>query len=520
MVIILAFLAVGWSALGTLQADGATSVALGLVPLCIDIYEPDNSAAEASLIMANGASQVHTLHVTGDEDWIAFDAVQGAVYTATTFDLALDTDTVLRLYDVDGATLLAINDDYPGSPEPLASQIVWTAPAAGPYYLMVRDYYSRGDCLGYSIRLAEQTSSQRARSFLPAIRRAVPPTPTATPTATDTPTPKPSPTPTPTPTVTPTPTTGPTPPPVLTIPIPGMDTPNALAVNSVTNRVYITSRDNNKLIVLDGNTQAPVAEVSVGARPFGVAVNLATNRVYVAGFDDGRLSVIDGATNQAVCNLLLGARLSYVGVNAQTNRIYVTSHGLPGVFVVDGATNTVARVVTGAFVAPFGVAVGETLDRVYVGDRDLQQIVTLDGEGNVLASQTIQLQPAGVAPYAMAFNPRTSRLYVMLAAGGSVNRVQIFQATQGGLLLLTTVQVGEGGPNGGGGVAVNTATNRVYVTNSVSNTVSVIDGLTNQLRATIPVGIDPFGVAANPITGLIFAANRTGNTLSSFYDGP
>jgi DNA-binding beta-propeller fold protein YncE len=34
------------------------------------------------------------------------------------------------------------------------------------------------------------------------------------------------------------------------------------------------------------------------------------------------------------------------------------------------------------------------------------------------------------------------------------------------------------------------------------------------------VGIDPFGVAANPVTGLITVGNRAGNTLSLFYDGP
>ncbi len=58
------------------------------------------------------------------------------------------------------------------------------------------------------------------------------------------------------------------------------------------------------------------------------------------------------------------------------------------------------------------------------------------------------------------------------------------------------------------------------MTNSASNTVSVIDGWTNQVRTTIPVGVDPYGVAANPVTGLIYVANRAGSTLSLFYDGP
>lgn len=545
-------------ALGAPRNSAAGPAAARLAPLCIDLYEPDNSAADASLIAADGPAQVHTLHVTGDQDWIAFDAVQGVIYTATTFDLVLDTDTILRLYDVDGGTLLAVNDDYPGSPEPFASQIVWSAPASGRYFLMVRDYYGRGDCLGYSIGVTAQTPNQQVRAHLPAVQRWVPPTPTPTstptatpthtPTPTDTPTPTSTPTATPTPTATSTATNSPTPtitptatntptatpsptvtptatpsatrPPVLTVAVPGMERPSAVTINPQTERVYITSRNTNQLLVLDGATQALLAAIPVGDEPFGVAVNPTTNRVYVAGFGDGRLSVIDGATNGVITELPLAPRLSYVAVDAAANRIYVTSHGLPGVFVIDGADNSVLAVATAEMAAPFGLAVSESLNRVYVGDRDRQLILTLDGAGNLVPGQSIQPQPAGAVPFAMAFNPDTNRLYVMLAVGGAVDRVQVYQATLGGLTLLQTVQVGQGGPDGGGGVAINRGNNRVYVTNSASNTVTVIDGVSNQVLNMVPVGVDPFGIAANAVDGLVYVANRAGSTLSLFYDAP
>lgn len=538
---LLMMLALSWRLPSTVQAA-----------LCIDPFEPDNSAAEASLIASDGVPQSHTLHMTGDQDWIAFDAAPGTVYTATTADLVLDTDTVLRLYDVDGVTLLAANDDYPGAPEPLASQIVWTAPAAGRYFLMVRDYYGRGDCLGYALRVTGQTPSVQVRAYLPGLSRMATATPTATatatptatasatptatptatststpsPTATVTPTPSatpmatPSATPSPTPTMTPTPTASPTPPLVLILPIAGMERPNALAVNPLTNRIYITSRNTDQLIVLDGYSQEPIAALPTGHLPFGVAVNPITDRVYAAGFGDGRLTVIDGATNLVAAELTLGPELTFVGVNSVTNRVYVASHGLPGLFVVDGASDRVLRAANTGPGGPFGLAVNESLDRVYLGDRDRQAILTLDGDGNLLASQTIPTQPAGAAPFALAFSPTTSRLYVMLAAGASVNRVQIYQATAAGLALLTTVQVGQGGPDGGGGLVVNPAINRIYATNSASNTVSVLDGATNRVRTTVPVGVDPYGVAVNPATGLVYVGNRAGSTLSLFYDGP
>jgi YVTN family beta-propeller protein len=59
------------------------------------------------------------------------------------------------------------------------------------------------------------------------------------------------------------------------------------------------------------------------------------------------------------------------------------------------------------------------------------------------------------------------------------------------------------------GVAVNPATNRIYVGNRGDDTVSVIDGETNAVVATIPVWYEPWGVAANPTTNRIYVSSRS-----------
>ena len=57
-------------------------------------------------------------------------------------------------------------------------------------------------------------------------------------------------------------------------------------------------------------------------------------------------------------------------------------------------------------------------------------------------------------------------------------------------------------------MAVNPNTNRIYVTNWDSNNVSVIDGASNTVVATVAVGNHPDGVAVNPNTNLIYVANH------------
>jgi YVTN family beta-propeller protein len=63
------------------------------------------------------------------------------------------------------------------------------------------------------------------------------------------------------------------------------------------------------------------------------------------------------------------------------------------------------------------------------------------------------------------------------------------------------------------GVAVDPASRTVYVANVGDNTVSVIDGATRMVTATIPVG-SPDGVAADPGTHTAYVANVGGNSVS------
>ncbi len=65
------------------------------------------------------------------------------------------------------------------------------------------------------------------------------------------------------------------------------------------------------------------------------------------------------------------------------------------------------------------------------------------------------------------------------------------------------------------GIAMNPAGTRLYVANSASNNVSVIDTGTNTSTATIPVGLVPWGIAVNPSgTGYVYVANIGSNTVS------
>jgi hypothetical protein len=120
------------------EPDDLDNISSGL-DVCIaaaDAYEGDDTFVTATPLPA-GQLQPHNFHAPADPDWFRIEVQEGLVYTLRTTQLGPSSDTYLYLYDGDGTTLLAANDDADGS---LASRLEWMAPADGTYYLLVKHW--------------------------------------------------------------------------------------------------------------------------------------------------------------------------------------------------------------------------------------------------------------------------------------------------------------------------------------------------------------------------------------------
>ena len=90
-----------------------------------------NEASTATLV-DSPISASGDLEFLRDQDWFRFDAVAGFDYVFTTTLNSL-RDSTLTLYDTNGTSQLAFNDDFSG----LASQITYRFADSGSYYLAV-----------------------------------------------------------------------------------------------------------------------------------------------------------------------------------------------------------------------------------------------------------------------------------------------------------------------------------------------------------------------------------------------
>jgi YVTN family beta-propeller protein len=119
----------------------------------------------------------------------------------------------------------------------------------------------------------------------------------------------------------------------------------------------------------------------------------------------------------------------------------------------------------------------------------------------------------GAAPQSLAVNPVTNKIYVTSNNPISTNPGSVYVVDAVTYAVLTVVPVGISPGTGPNGIAVNSTTNKTYVADYGSNTVSVIDGANSVHSVT--VGNEPLNIAVNETTNTIYVTNYGGNTVSA-----
>ena len=186
-----------------------------------------------------------------------------------------------------------------------------------------------------------------------------------------------------------------------------------VAVNPLTNRVYVTNIGDGTVSVISGlgergspQSRPVIATIRVGSSPARVAVNPLTRTAYVTNSGSGSVSVIDLRTNKVTTTIPVGGRPDGVAVNPVTNRVYVADGSGGAVTVIDGATNAVTTIQAGS--CHSDVATDPTTNTIYVANLCSSSLAVIDGVTNTVTATV----PVGGSPTAVAVNPITHTVYV------------------------------------------------------------------------------------------------------------
>lgn len=254
----------------------------------------------------------------------------------------------------------------------------------------------------------------------------------------------------------------------------------------------------------------PNQTVTVGGDPRGVAVDADNKHAYVVSFADNAVRVIDTDSQRVVGSIGVGAGPRGVAVDPDSRHALVTNYLENSVSAIDTANGTLIR----------DIPVGVNPVSVAIFPRDHYALVS-NYYGNtvsVINSETLEVVgtlPVGANPDGVAIDPKGEFAYVANSGSNTVTVIDIRQER-----VVRNIIVGRAPQK----VAIDPDGRHAYVTNFGDHTVSVINlsaqlGLDPfntilQVNDTIPVGINPRGLAVDRSSRFAFVVNVGEETMS------
>lgn len=289
-------------------------------------------------------------------------------------------------------------------------------------------------------------------------------------------------------------------------------TPSAVVVDSVLNQLYVMDTSLNQIDILNAGTGVAIATIPTSLPPKAMTVNIATHAVFVAcsGASSGSVVVIDGVHHTVITSVNVAKGSTSISVDPVTNIVIVESPSTNTHTAINAASGY--SVQTQTISEPWGSAYGAGLFLVseygstgvgFTGGNtgtftigNFYDTTLLGSAGltvNPASNQFVVLYPAGDAAYLIDLtNPIITQPYHELTAGFNV-----------------------------AGAAFDPLAGRLFITNSIDNTVSAFSVSESSASQLINAYEGPYGgnsinynfIDSNPATGMMYTL-RLGNLFA------
>jgi YVTN family beta-propeller protein len=285
--------------------------------------------------------------------------------------------------------------------------------------------------------------------------------------------------------------------------------PQGVAVDPDGKHAYVASYADNALRVIDTASQRVVGSIHVGANPRGVAVDPDSRHAFVTNYAENSVSVIDTTSGKVIHNVAVGANPTAVGIFPRDHYAFVTNYYGNTVSVINIADLKVVGVVP-VGVHPDGIAIDSRGEFAYVTNSDSNSVSVIDVHTQKVARTVL----VGRSPQKVAIDPDGRHAYVTNYGDNNVSVIDL--PTQLGvdfyhaiLKVNNTIPVGIN-PRG---LAVAPDSHHAFVVNVGDDTMSVIDTATGTVIGTSFVGYSPDEVAVAP-DGTAYITARGDGTVT------
>ncbi|MCG2461171.1 hypothetical protein K8352_10465 [Flavobacteriaceae bacterium F89] len=258
--------------------------------------------------------------------------------------------------------------------------------------------------------------------------------------------------------------------------------------------VWVTAEDNNninQLIIIDPNTDTIRERVTLGKdlHLAHVVLDDESKNAFVTAEQTNKVIQVDATTYRVVRKFNLGTEHAPHGLRYSQGKLYVANTAAKSMSVINVADGKVTDIPLG------GMAVQTAVSRdgqfIFITLYDTKEVIKYSLKSELITRIPLPVTARG--PIQLYATPDSKLLYIA-DQGKIMDRPtsnQVFVVGIADAKVLNTIKVG----NMAHGVVVDKDGLRVYVTNTMDNTVSVIDVATQKAIYTVPVGKEPNGIS-------------------------
>ena len=293
--------------------------------------------------------------------------------------------------------------------------------------------------------------------------------------------------------------------------------------------VFATNTISNTVSEINTDTKE-VSTITGFNAPKGVVTSPEGNYVYVSNSGTNTVSVLGSRIAGTKVEVL---NPSKIALSSDGRWAYVTSTTNNTVTVINTADNTVVQTYDlPAGSAPIGVSVDPLASAPLIavansGTNSVSVLLPNKTTGTLVPFDTLSYKGDPVAPYGLGFSSDGNYLFVTSRNAGGNSAVDVFNPF-GGLASVPVPIISTRGEDATGlAVSPYLATypspqyfdlkmNYIYVTNTLSDTVAVIDPTTGEGKV-YATGRNPVGVAVSPDGRYVMVSNTGSKTMSAFY---
>ena len=276
--------------------------------------------------------------------------------------------------------------------------------------------------------------------------------------------------------------------------------------------LYVTNSAGDDVTVVDAATHRVIGSIETGVTPHGLVASPDGRRIYVTGETDDDVVAIETATSKVLWKAPVGDQPNEPALTADGRHIYVPIRSADVTDIVDTATgkriNTIrtGRVPHNAYPSPDGKL-------IYVTSRGDEKITIVDPA----TQQVIGEVPLGGEPRPVSFTKDNSRAYSTLTGlhgfvVADLKQRKVIERVE--LPKADLPEISVAGYTDTHGIALSRDDKQFWVTNVFGNAVTAFSVPDHKVMTTVAVGLAPNWMTFSPDGELLYVSNSGSNDVS------